>query len=165
MLLTGTFERSVDEKLRIAIPKPLRDAFPAEGAALYVAPGTDGSLALYSEEAFSQLAERLRTVSPTAGDVRSFSRLFFARAQRVELDGQSRVRIPTDLASLASIAKTAILVGAGSHLELWDKSRWEAYLAQTEPRYDEIAERAFQPPGTSIAEVHQPFNSGPQLPR
>jgi MraZ protein len=132
---------------------------------LYVAPGTDGSLALYTEEAFSHLAERLRTVSPTAGDVRSFSRLFFARAQRVEVDAQSRVRIPADLAQLAGIAKTAILVGAGSHLELWDKARWEAYLAQTEPRYDEIAERAFDPPRSSLVDVDHPVNSGPQLPR
>jgi MraZ protein len=163
MLLTGTFERSVDEKLRIALPKPLRDALPAEAAALYVAPGTDGSLALYPEEAFAQLADRLRAVSPTAGDVRSFSRLFFARAQRVEIDGQSRVRIPAELATLAGIEKAAVLVGAGSHLELWDKARWETYLAQAEPRYDEIAERAFDPPRSS-SDVEHSFNP-PQLPR
>jgi hypothetical protein len=28
---------------------------------------------------------------------------------------------------------------------LWDKARWEAYLAQNQPQYDEIAEAAFQP--------------------
>jgi MraZ protein len=163
MLLTGTFERSVDDKLRIAIPKPLRDALPAESAALYVAPGTDGSLALYTEEAFSQLADRLRSVSPTAGDVRNFSRLFFARAQRVEVDSHSRVRIPAELAGLAGIEKTAVLVGAGNHLELWDKARWNAYLAQAEPRYDEIAERAFEPSRSSYDVEHSA--SGPQLPR
>jgi MraZ protein len=165
MLLTGTFERSVDEKLRIALPKSLRDALPAESAALYVAPGTDGSLALYPEEAFALLADRLRSVSPTAGDVRSFSRLFFARAQRVEVDSQSRVRIPSELASLAGIAKVAVLVGAGSHLELWDKLRWNAYLAQTEPRYDEIAERAFEPQRAGSAEFEPPVTLGPHLPR
>jgi MraZ protein len=164
MLLTGTFERSVDEKLRIAIPKPLRDALPAEAAALYVAPGTDGSLALYTEEAFSQLADRLRSVSPTAGDVRNFSRLFFARAQRVEVDSHSRVRIPAELAGLAGIEKAAILVGAGNHLELWDKARWDAYLAQAEPRYDEIAERAFETPRSSF-DVDHAVHAAPQLPR
>lgn len=165
MLLTGTYERSVDEKLRIAIPKPLRDALPAESAALYVAPGTDGSLALYTEQAFADLAERLRAVSPTAGDVRNFSRLFFARAQRIEIDSQSRARIPADLAALAGIEKIAVLVGAGNHLELWDKGRWATYLAQAEPRYDEIAERAFDPTHPPQPESSHTVSAHPQLPR
>jgi DNA-binding transcriptional regulator/RsmH inhibitor MraZ len=43
MLLTGTFPRSLDEKLRVAIPKRLREAIGChEGGALFVAPGTDG---------------------------------------------------------------------------------------------------------------------------
>ena len=68
MLLTGTFSRAIDEKLRIAIPKPLREALAKGSSAkdvLYVAPGTDGSLALYCEEALGQLASRLAQASPT----------------------------------------------------------------------------------------------------
>ena len=65
MLLTGSFNRSLDEKLRLAIPKRLRDAMDCpEGGALFLAPGTDVSLAIYSEEAFGRLAERLAQVSP-----------------------------------------------------------------------------------------------------
>ena len=48
-MLTGTFTRSIDEKLRVAIPKPLRDAVGCiPGGVLYVAHGTDGSLAIYT---------------------------------------------------------------------------------------------------------------------
>src|SRR5262245_41980025 len=99
MLLTGTFNRAIDEKLRVAIPKPLREALgsPAKGA-LYVAPGTDGSLAMYTEDSLAALANRLASASPNAQDVRAYSRLFYARAQAVELDGQGRVRIPAELA-------------------------------------------------------------------
>ncbi|MCA9269250.1 MAG: division/cell wall cluster transcriptional repressor MraZ [Planctomycetales bacterium] len=147
MLLTGTFERSFDDKQRIAIPKPLRDALRQVGAeSLIVAPGTDGSLALYTEETFAALADRLAVVSPNSQDVRSFSRLLFARAQRVEIDKTGRVRIPAELALWAGIEKTATLVGVRDHMELWDKSRWEAYLAGIEPRFDQIAEQAFEPP-------------------
>ena len=60
MLLTGTFARSLDEKLRVAIPKRLRDLLGCPpGGALYVAPGTDESLAIYTEGSFAKLAERL----------------------------------------------------------------------------------------------------------
>jgi MraZ protein len=146
MLLTGTFPRTFDEKLRIAIPKPLKDELALqEGSVLYVTPGTDGSLAIYSPEVLEQLAARLAASSPTGRDVRTFARLFYAQAFRADIDKQGRVRLSQELVNLAGIAKEAVLVGAGDHLELWDKARWEAYLAQNQPQYDEIAEAAFQP--------------------
>jgi MraZ protein len=146
MLLTGTFKRSIDEKHRVAIPKRLRE--PAAGSppfpgVLYVAPGTDGSLALYTEESFSRLADQLSGSSPTGQDVRAFSRLFYSQAQRVELDGQGRIRIPPELAQLAGLQREAILVGVRDHLELWDAARWQTYVADRQDRYDDIAERAF----------------------
>jgi MraZ protein len=149
MLLTGTFGRAVDEKLRVAIPKPLRDALGALAkGVLYVTPGTDGSLAIYTEDALGQLADRLAQASPNAQGVRAFSRLFYARAQAVELDSQGRVRIPPELAALAGLGKEAVLVGVQDHLELWERSRWEAYVAQRQSQYDQIAEAAFEKPAS-----------------
>ncbi len=147
MLLTGTFRRSIDEKLRVAIPKPLRaDMQCPEGGAIYVAPGTDGSLALYTEGAFTRLAERLARVPPTRADVRAYTRLFFARAQRVEIDAQGRVRIPAELAETARLGKEAVLLGVQDRLELWDAGRWDTYLAEKQTDYDHIAETALGGP-------------------
>ena len=144
MVLTGTFTRSIDQKLRIAIPKRLRETVNCcRGGVLYVAPGTDESLAVYTEESFGRLAERLAQASPTQQHVRAFTRLFYARAQRVELDGQGRIRIPAELAKLAGLAKEAVLLGVQDHLELWALERWETYLAEKQAHYDEIAEAAF----------------------
>ena len=144
MLLTGTFTRSLDQKLRVAIPRRLRSALNcAQGGSLYVAPGTDQSLALYTEEEFARLAERVAGMSPTRPDVRAFTRIFYTLAEQVELDGQGRVRIPPKLAELAKLDKKVVLLGVQNHLELWPLERWEAYLAEKQPRYDEIAETAF----------------------
>lgn len=143
MLLTGTFLRSLDEKLRLAIPKRLREAMDcAQGAPLYIAPGTDGSLAIYTEEAFRRLGERIEGVSPTEQHVRAFTRLFYARAQRVELDSQGRLRIPAELAQLGQLGSEVMLLGVQDHLELWAKERWDAYLIEKQAHYDEIAEAA-----------------------
>ena len=133
MLLTGTFARAVDEKLRVAIPKPLREALGelAKGV-LYVTPGTDGSLALYTEDTLAEQARRLMEASPNAQDVRAFSRLFYSRAQAVELDSQGRVRIPPELAHLAGLGKEAVLGGVLGHLGVWEKTRWEADVGQGE---------------------------------
>ncbi|HBO44889.1 MAG TPA: division/cell wall cluster transcriptional repressor MraZ [Planctomycetaceae bacterium] len=144
MLLTGTFNRSVDDKLRVAIPKGLREALDGQpGIGLYVAPGTDGSLAIYSETSFASLGERFAGVSPTQQNVRAFTRLFYARAQRVELDKQGRVRIPPELAELAGLGREAVLLGVQDHLELWAVERWRQYLDERQGNYDEIAEAAF----------------------
>jgi MraZ protein len=145
MALTGSFSRTLDDKLRVAIPKEFRDTLqlPAT-AALYVAPGTDGSLALYTEDVFGRLGERLAERSPTRKEVRAFSRLFYAQARRVELDRQGRVRVPAELAERAGIEKEVILLGVQDHMELWDRRRWDQWLASNTEQYDEIAEAAFE---------------------
>ncbi len=144
MLLTGSFARVIDEKQRVAIPKRLREAMAVpDGGALYLAPGTDQSLALYTEESFAGLAARLEQVSPTRQDVRAFVRLFYARAQRVEIDSQGRVRIPQELAALAQLEKEVVLLAVQDHLELWSAKIWQCYLEEKQDHYDEIAETAF----------------------
>ncbi len=156
MLLTGTFRRSIDEKLRLAIPKRLREAmWDSRGGeeeeeedrtlSVFIAPGTDGSLEIYTEVTFERLAARLAQASPTEQHVRAFTRLFFARAQRAELDRQGRVRISTELAEAAQLAKGAdvVLLGVQDHLELWGQERWEVYLAEKRSHYDDLAEAAF----------------------
>ncbi|NLF73524.1 MAG: division/cell wall cluster transcriptional repressor MraZ [Candidatus Anammoximicrobium sp.] len=144
MLLTGKFRRSLDDKLRFAIPRPLREAMgAADSSVLYLAPGTDGSLELYSEAAFANVTGQLACGSRTNRDIRAFHRLFYGQVQMVELDKQGRVRLPADLAQLASIGKDIVLLGVGDHVEIWDVQRWEAYLGGTQPYYDELAERAF----------------------
>jgi MraZ protein len=143
MLLTGTFGRSLDDKLRVAIPKRLRDGLEhGQQQGVYVTPGTDQSLALYAEEAFARLAERLTQTSPTRQDVRAFTRLFYARAQRMELDAQGRVRIPPELAELARLERDVVLLGVQDHVEIWAAERWTSYLAERQGHYDEIAETA-----------------------
>jgi len=144
MLLTGIFSRSIDEKLRVAIPKRLREALESGKQPIYIAPGTDQSLAIYAEEALTRLAERLAQASPTRQDVRTFNRLFYARAQRVELDAQGRVRVPGELAEFAHFEKEVVLLGVQDHVEVWSARRWKSYLVEKGGQYDEIAETAFR---------------------
>jgi len=140
MLLTGTYERALDEKLRLALPKRLREAFA--GQALVITPGTDGSLAIFPQQAFAGLAEKLAARSPTGQDVRAYSRLLYAQSHSVEVDSQGRIRLPADLARMAGLTGEIVLLGVGDRVEVWNKSRWEAYLADLAPRYDQLAESA-----------------------
>ncbi len=141
MLLTGNYERTLDEKLRLALPKPLREPLARQGQ-LIITPGTDGSLALFPEKSFAAFAEKLAARSPTGRDVRAFSRLLYAQSHRAQVDSQGRIRLPAELAQLAALEDDVVLLGVGDRIELWNKSRWEAYLASLAPQYDQLAEAA-----------------------
>lgn len=144
MFLTGRFERAFDEKHRVSIPKSLRESLGKQAeAALYIAPGLDGSLAIYPEVAFTKLVARLNESSPTAKDVRDYSRLFFSRAETARLDAQGRLRIPASLAQWAKLEKEIILLGVQERMEIWSPEKWEAYVAARQQQYDQIAESAF----------------------
>jgi MraZ protein len=145
MALTGTFPRSLDEKLRVAIPKRLCDEF-GEGDVreLYVAPGQDKCLVVYAPSAFERLGRKIARQSSTRMDVRTYRRLFFARAERVELDAQGRVRLPDRLVEFAGLRKDVVLAGVQDHLEIWDADHWQSYLNQYSAAFDDVAAQALE---------------------
>ncbi|QDU97857.1 division/cell wall cluster transcriptional repressor MraZ [Lignipirellula cremea] len=166
MLLTGKYFRSLDDKGRTPLPKPLRDALghPDRGL-LYLAPGSDGSLTAYPEDTFATFADQLAQRSPTQQDVRDFGRLFYAQVQPVEIDRQGRIRIPSDLVQLAQLTKEIVLLGVRDHLEIWNVSRWENYLAEKSLRFDQIAENAFKNPLKEVNRSPDEVDVRPTQPR
>jgi MraZ protein len=143
MPLTGTFERNIDDKLRLAVPKPFKDSFDVKGAdELFLAPGNEGCLSIYSTEGFERFAQRLANISPGKANVRNFLRLFYARAERVVLDRQSRIRIPDRLIKHAGLQREVVLLGVNDHVEIWDKHNWEQFLAGNTESYDDLTTEA-----------------------
>jgi MraZ protein len=145
MALTGTYSRNLDEKRRLAVPKRLREEFGGEElSCLYIAPGTDRSLYLYSVAAFEELAERLAKQSTSRTEVRNYLRLFYSRADKLELDSQGRVRIPDRLAELAQLERDVVLLGVHDHAEIWDRRLWDDFLEKHSRDFDAMATQAFE---------------------
>ncbi len=143
MLLTGTYARALDDKKRLALPRRLRELL-AEPATLYVTPGPDQSLWLYTQTALEQLAARLDQAPATDAEARVFRRLYFAQTEAVDVDRSGRILVPDRLLQFAGLSHEVVLIGVRDHLELWDAARWQQYLAQHGPRFDAVAESAFQ---------------------
>jgi len=145
MALTGTYPRTLDEKKRLAVPKGLREEFgESDLTSLYVAPGTDRSLSLYSPAAFDRLARKIARQPVNRSNVRNYIRLFYARADKVDLDAQGRIRLPDRLVELAGLQRDVVLLGVHDHAEIWDAAAWEQFLATHSPEFDEIAAQAFE---------------------
>jgi MraZ protein len=166
MFLTGNYERTLDEKLRLALPKQLRASLASAGQ-LVLTPGTDGSLALFTQQSFAALAERLATRSPAGQDVRAFSRLLYAQSRSTHVDSQGRIRLPAELARLAELEGDVVLLGVGDRVELWNKARWDAYFARLCPQYDDLAEAALSdsPSAASAAPLASEHAKRPLQPR
>jgi|SRR5580704_11957654 MraZ protein len=142
--LTGTYSRVIDEKLRIAIPKPLRRQFSEDlDLTLFVAPGTERSLFLFTRDSFQDYGERLAQHTTNRVDSRNYRRLFYSNADEVTLDAQSRIRIPERLITHAGLKHDVVLAGVHDHAEIWDKELWDAFVAANASQFDDMASHAF----------------------
>jgi MraZ protein len=142
MLLTGTHPRTLDDKKRVALPKRVREQLE-DPQTLFVTPGPDQCLWLYTEVGLEQLAAKLDQAPATDAEARVFRRLYFAQTEAVDVDRTGRILIPERLLHFAGLGHEVVLIGVRDHLELWDGERWQRYLAENAPRFDAVAEGAF----------------------
>jgi MraZ protein len=143
MLLTGTLTRTLDDKKRLALPKRILQQL-GDPATLFVTPGPDQCLWLYTQASLEGLAEKLDRTPATDAEARVFRRLYFAQTEAVDVDRSGRILIPERLLQFGGLQHEAILIGVRDHLELWDGQRWQSYLAANASRFDAVAEAAFK---------------------
>ena len=114
------------------MPSALRDVLIERGggkpAPLILLRWLDPCLRLYvaedweAEEArFESQADDLLDLDDTLADLR---RVIFSLAMPVALDSHSRILIRPPLRDHADIADSAVWVGQGRYIEIWEPSRW-----------------------------------------
>ena len=132
-----------------------------KGTNLFLTPGTDHCLELHTNESLDELALKANQSPAGSKSVRSFSRLFYARAQQCDVDKQGRIRIPHELAGLADLTNEVVFIGVGSHWELWNLELWDTYLNENQDAFDQITETTF---GGSPGPADQPLVAQPARP-
>src|SRR5438445_4662991 len=126
MLLTGTHPRSLDDKKRMALPRRVREQLE-NPETLFVTPGPDQCLWLYTQTELEQLAARLDQAPATDAEARVFRRLYFAQSEAVDVDRQGRILVPERLMQFAGLTAEVVLIGVRDHVELWDAARWQQF--------------------------------------
>ena len=120
----GEYEHNTDAKGRLIIPSRFRELL---GDTFVITKGYEGCLIVYSNEEWDNFATRLASMPEHNADVRRLVRIFLSGATECEVDKQGRILIPARLREYAGIEKEVMVVGALSHVELWDSKKWEAY--------------------------------------
>lgn len=137
MAFRGTFDFTLDAKNRLTIPSKHRAAF-ADGVVL--AAGLERCVGLWRPEDYEGWTESvLQGRNPLSPEYRQLARHFTANSVTTELDGAGRVMVPPRLKDYAQLDREVALVGAGSSLEIWDRTTWDAYNGDVVANVAEIA--------------------------
>jgi MraZ protein len=136
-MFMGEYRHNVDEKGRMIVPAKFRDDL---GSSFVVTRGLDRCLFVYPQEEWKKLENQLKNLPFTKKDARAFTRFFFSGATECELDKQGRVNIASPLREYAHLDKECVVIGVSNRVEIWSKSIWEDYFAESEESFSEIAE-------------------------
>ncbi len=134
----GEYTHSIDAKGRIILPADFRQEL---GVTFIITKGFDKCLFLYGQQAWEELAGKLRSLPLSKPEARAVNRFFFSGARTLECDKQGRFLIPANLRSHAQIAlkQDVILTGVDNRIEVWSKDNWNAYNGEVEPDVTAIA--------------------------
>ena len=141
MAFSGEYQHSIDEKGRLIIPAKFRDSL---GNRYMLSKGLEACLFAYPMEAWARLEEKLNQLNGFNRRNRDFIRRFYSGAGECEVDKQGRTLINQEFRGYGNLTKELYIVGAGDHLEIWDKEAWEGYRDGLDVDYESLAEEIFQ---------------------
>src|SRR3954468_9666277 len=125
MSFSGTADHTLDAKKRLAVSTRHRSSL--SGPIVLAQDGSAPCVTIWPKEVYEAQTEAalegLNPISKAATDIRRFR---YGRSQEAELDGNGRVSIPAFLVKHAKLEKDVTVVGAGDHLEIWDRTKWAA---------------------------------------
>ena len=119
---------NIDGKNRLAIPTKYRGELLTGPLVLTAHP--HGCLLLYPISAWKPIQEKIMQLSSFDKKSSGLQRLLVGYAEDLSSDSAGRLLISSELRDYASINKSLMLVGQGSHFELWSKDNWAKQIKQ-----------------------------------
>ena len=111
----------------MAVPSRHRDALQALCAGqLTITKNPDGCLMVFPRPAWETFRDKVAALPMSAA---GWKRIFLGNAMDVEIDSAARVLVSPELRAAAGITKDVMLLGMGSHFELWDAHKYAEHEA------------------------------------
>lgn len=123
-MFVGEYYHSLDEKGRLIVPNNFRQLL---GETFYLTRGFERCLNIYTITDWNNFSEIISSFSPTDDLMRRLCRFWFSGSVQVTTDKLGRILIPSFLIDYAGLYKDVVIIGAGRHIEIWAKERWEEF--------------------------------------
>jgi len=119
---------ALDAKGRLGVPTRHREVLQliCQGR-LTITKHPDGCLMLFPRPTWEVFRDKVAGLPMSAA---GWKRVFLGNAMDVEIDSAARVLISPELRESAGLDKEVVLLGMGSHFEIWDKKAHAAHEAQ-----------------------------------
>ena len=119
---------AMDAKGRLAVPTRHREALQELcGGQLTLTKHPEGCLMVFPRPAWESFRDKIAALPMSAA---GWKRVFLGNAQDAEIDSAARVLVSPELRAAAGLTKDVMLLGMGSHFELWDAQRYAAHEAE-----------------------------------
>ena len=119
-MFQGASSLSLDAKGRLSVPTRHRDVLLATaGGQLTITRHPHGCLMIFPRPEWEKFREKIAVLPMNA---QYLKRLFLGSAMDVDMDGTGRVLVSPELRAATGITRDTLLLGMGSHFELWDKA-------------------------------------------
>jgi MraZ protein len=125
MSFAGTADHTLDPKKRLSVSTRHRSSL--SGPIVLAQDSTAPCVTIWPKAVYDANTDAaLADLNPISKDATLIKRFRNGRSQEAELDGNGRVSIPAFLVKHAKLDKDVTVIGAGDHLEVWDRTQWAA---------------------------------------
>jgi MraZ protein len=122
----GASALNLDAKGRMTIPSRHRDALTVQcEGRVTLTKHPHGCLLFFPRPVWESHREQIAAWPMSA---RAWQRIFLGNASDVEMDSTGRILIAPELRNAAGLTREVMLLGMGSHFEIWDAAK----LAESE---------------------------------
>jgi len=136
-MFLGQYERSLDDKSRLAIPTELRAGL---GSGAVLTRSFDNCLCIYPAAKWEALARAVDDLPQVRYEARVLARSLFSGAVPCDFDRQGRVTVPAYLREHAGIYGDVVVAGVYSRVEIWSKDAWVQERQKFEGEGSQLAE-------------------------
>lgn len=120
-MFQGASALNLDAKGRMSIPAKHRDALAlqCEGR-ITLTRHPHGCLLLFPRPVWESHRDQIAAWPMSA---RAWQRIFLGNASDVEMDGAGRILVAPELRSAVGLQRDVMLLGMGTHFEIWDAAK------------------------------------------
>ena len=138
-MFRGATALNLDAKGRLAVPARHRDALTVQaGGRLVLTAHPHRCLLLYPQPAWEPIQATVMSLPSLDKQASLLQRLLVGFAEDMELDGAGRVLVSPVLREFAALEKQVMLVGQGTHFELWSMEGWRVQLDEALAQGDAV---------------------------
>lgn len=138
MTFRGVHELSLDPKNRVNVPAIHRAAL---AGGLVMRPSVERCIEIWPEGAAEEMeAETLGGLNPFSHESRQVRRRIFSMSSSGKLDSAGRVLLSRELVDSAGLEDRCVVVGVGTHLEIWGPEAWDSESTENERQAEALNE-------------------------